>query len=365
MSNDTTVYATLRSDSKSQLFAATAYLRNKDRTWRLDIDDVRGTENDYSVRIHGWANENSWNLAITGDMGEMGDLLRKFPEVEIDGWYQDEYGKGPLHEGEKSCESGTEQRSLTIEVGSFRKASMGWDEINNKDLFTDAFEKAYPLLEECGSGTSTPHDEDCPPQIEYDMTELSPDSEEICSEVCKTLRDMGAPKDFKVKLYEAWGDEFEQEVWGENSRDTKLVSVEEVDAFLERCLNEYSATPEDLLEKLPELKLADLLIKDKEYGENVLHLAAEKGLLDKVPEELLTQDELFRVNAYGHSPLELAFENNHEHQLPEAFQKESLYEDLKRKRFLDEWMKNERKDLVEEVLESFPNQLMEDDRAEL
>ena len=45
MSNDTDVYAILNSDSKTNLLAAVAYLGNKDRTWRLDVDEVRGNKN--------------------------------------------------------------------------------------------------------------------------------------------------------------------------------------------------------------------------------------------------------------------------------------------------------------------------------
>ena len=91
MSNDTDVFVTLYSESLLDINAALAYLANKDRTWRFDLDQIKKESlGGYSARISGWANENSFNYSITGEDGELGDLECKFPNIEIRGWYRDE-----------------------------------------------------------------------------------------------------------------------------------------------------------------------------------------------------------------------------------------------------------------------------------
>ena len=85
MSNDTTVHVTISSPDRLMVLAAIAYIRNKDRGWSVDVEEVKRSSSGeyYGTRLCGWANENSWNYHITGESGELADLAAKFPELEI------------------------------------------------------------------------------------------------------------------------------------------------------------------------------------------------------------------------------------------------------------------------------------------
>jgi len=65
----------------------------------------------YSVEATAWANENAFNMHISGEGGELEDVLNKFPELEISGTYSDSYGSGSLSGVEKYCERAREDVS--------------------------------------------------------------------------------------------------------------------------------------------------------------------------------------------------------------------------------------------------------------
>lgn len=367
MSNDTDVFVTLRSNSRINLLAAAAYLRNKDRTWRLTIDEVRKIGCNHSVRIYGWANENSLgNYWITGEDGEMGDLARKFPDVEIDGWYSDEYTKGSLYGGSKSQEFSHDEdgegRTAQVRVGSFRLASDGLDAAMQS--LPAALLQACPFLED-EHGSSIPYDANEPPCIDFGLSdECELEDEEACSEICRVLRSMGAPKDLSVNLKSYYGDSLcEQEVWEEESKDSTQVEGSEVDAFIESMNETSSITPDELLDNLGNLKPSDLSVIDEDTNENVLHRAAEKGVLNEVPQELLTLESLLRPNAYDQTAICVAFEYNNQDQLPEKFRDANLPRDYKRSLILEGFLMEGRRELVEEILDNFPNEFIDLDKS--
>ena len=45
-----------------------------------------------TIKATAWANQNSRNVHISGDNGEIADLRERFPFLTIDGTYSDEYG---------------------------------------------------------------------------------------------------------------------------------------------------------------------------------------------------------------------------------------------------------------------------------
>lgn len=367
MSNDTDVYATLTSANQTDLLAAVAYLGNKDRTWKLDIDDVRKNGDfGYSVRLHGWANENSSNHHITGDSGELGDLGRKFPNVEIEGWYRDEYSSGSMYGGEKSHENSHgedgEGRGLQVEVGSLRRAGVGLQPA--MDLFSTALVNVASLrwLEE--SGSSTPCDEDYPPSIDFSLEEECEfEDEDLCDRVCQALRSMDASKDLVVKVNDYYGNVLcEERVWGNEHIPFKQVRPEQVDSFIENLNAILEVSPEDLLNKLPELTVADLSVVDSNEN-NILHFAAENGKLDEVPDELLTFENLLCKNCSEQTPVSLAHDNEHGHQLPQEYQDENFSRDYKRKEFVERLIEEGKEDLAIHIIRNFSNPLMESDIA--
>ena len=45
-----------------------------------------------TIKATAWANQNSRNVHISGESGEIADLMKRFPFLTIDGTYKDEYG---------------------------------------------------------------------------------------------------------------------------------------------------------------------------------------------------------------------------------------------------------------------------------
>lgn len=48
------------------------------------------------AKLTAWANQNTRNVWITGDRGELADLRKRFPFLTIEGTYSDEYGSGDI-----------------------------------------------------------------------------------------------------------------------------------------------------------------------------------------------------------------------------------------------------------------------------
>jgi hypothetical protein len=61
-----------------------------------NVTRVKKDGNSYLFEISTWANENASNVPISCRHGELADLLKRFPELEICGEYVDEYGAGSV-----------------------------------------------------------------------------------------------------------------------------------------------------------------------------------------------------------------------------------------------------------------------------
>ena len=365
MSNDTDVFVTLSSENLPDLLAAVAYLGNKDRTWRLAVEEVRRKgELGYSTRLSGWANENSLgNYWITGEEGEMGDLANKFPSIEIDGWYRDEYSYGSLYGGVKSFEHSHGEegggRSLELEVGSLRYAGIGLSEA--MEMLCSGIYKVgrFEWLEE--SGSSTPCDENYPPAISFSIEDdCELEDEEICELLCQSLRTIECPKDMVVKVNEYYGDLLcEKKVWETEYIPFKQVRVEKVDSFIENLHSLTEITPAAMLDNLPSLLESDLGLVD-DHENTVMHYAAERGLLDQIPDELLTAKNLLRANYDDKTPILIAQENGYGQQLPEECRDENFSRDHDRKELIEKLISEGKQDLAMKILRNFPNPLLTD-----
>jgi len=66
--------------------------------WGFGFDEIEVDEDgEASVAVTAWANQNSSNVWISGDEGELADLHQKFPFLEIHGTYRDEDGSGEIN----------------------------------------------------------------------------------------------------------------------------------------------------------------------------------------------------------------------------------------------------------------------------
>ena len=100
MSNDTTVHLIVYSNDQIEITCALAYLKNKDKSAELEFEEIKyNSLMGYFFRMYGFANENGYFTPITGEDGEIYDLLSRFPGLEIDGHYKDEYTAGELEYG--------------------------------------------------------------------------------------------------------------------------------------------------------------------------------------------------------------------------------------------------------------------------
>ena len=372
MSNDTTVHVALSSRDRLMVLAAVAYLRNKDRGWDLTLEEVKRSPcgEYYGARLYGWANENSWNYHITGECGELADLSAKFPELEIDGYYRDEYSFGSLYGGSKSYEyshnSDGGGRSLEIVVGSLRH--LGADMSDAADALFSFIGKSGPYAGDGWGTTTPPDDSNYAASLEFSLNDDARplEDEELCQHFQSHLKSLGAPKDFIVKIKEYYGDtNCELPVWGEQHVHFKKVAKAEVDEFMVKVHAILAREPEDLLDNLEELKLADLGITDSKDS-NVLHYAADLGLLDQLPDEFLTTEYLLTENDHRETPIALAIESGNLEQLPEPFCDENFPRNHERQQYLQQLMKDGREDLALEIARNFPNPLLQDkvDRVE-
>ena len=137
MSNDTTLNLEFRHQKKSYLEGVQKYLEEKKErwsklensgkemselmkkagvqspnqlvTWGFNFENITKSEGEYVLSADTWANQNSFNTHVTGDEGELADLLVNFPELIIKGTYEDEYGRGSINQSEQEEEESKEE----------------------------------------------------------------------------------------------------------------------------------------------------------------------------------------------------------------------------------------------------------------
>jgi len=66
-------------------------------SWGFDYGEVQlDDDGEASVDVTSWANQNLGNVHISGARGELADLIKKFPFLDISGSYESEYDSGTI-----------------------------------------------------------------------------------------------------------------------------------------------------------------------------------------------------------------------------------------------------------------------------
>ena len=361
MSNDTTVHLIVYSNDQIEITCALAYLKNKDKSAELEFEEIKyNLLMGYFFRMYGFANENGSFIPITGEDGEIYDLLSRFPGLEIDGHYKDEYTAGELEygyiksQGDKSED--TPMICLKIALPSLYKSG-GWQGKKFSSLGDFVFPLLAPFYYEGGS-TSYPYNQNNLVTCEY-YCEADEDLKvELWEETIQYLKKLRVPRD-TLLIEECYYRETvmrEEKVWGQESEDSSKVTKYEVDTFLNALDPANASTPKDLLDYPDELILNDLEFSDED-GNNVMHLAAISGKLKEFPPAFFTTENFLVKNKHGLSVRELAIENGYADQLPESIKMENFEELFKQASLLQKLKENGNHQAVQNIINSFPNPL--------
>ena len=73
-------------------------------SWGFDFEPIQQGEECFEANVTSCANENAWNVPISGDEGELRWLLDRFPELEVSGLYRDDYSSGTIDGYDKCCD---------------------------------------------------------------------------------------------------------------------------------------------------------------------------------------------------------------------------------------------------------------------
>ena len=73
-------------------------------SWGFDFGTIQKEGNEYCLPATTFANQNASNVHITGEDGELADILAHFPELIIEGEYRDEYTGGSVYQTEQEEE---------------------------------------------------------------------------------------------------------------------------------------------------------------------------------------------------------------------------------------------------------------------
>jgi len=73
-------------------------------SWGFNFGEIQvDNDGEATVEATAWANQNLTNVHISGEKGELADLVEKFPDVEVTGTYKNEYGDGGEISGYEEC----------------------------------------------------------------------------------------------------------------------------------------------------------------------------------------------------------------------------------------------------------------------
>jgi len=101
--------------------------RNEVVTWGFEFEKIRKDGDGYCLPATAWANQNVNNLHVTGEDGELADLLAHFPELEIEGEYVDEYGRGSVCQADQEFEESLEDDVIEAAFDSSFISDMRYD----------------------------------------------------------------------------------------------------------------------------------------------------------------------------------------------------------------------------------------------
>lgn len=363
MSNDTTVHLLISSSDQLELSCVLAYIRNKDKSAELEYEEVRyNSSRGYFFRVSGFANENGSFYPITGEGGDIYDLLSRFSGLEIEGCYSDEHSTGELEYGYEKWGGDKKEENpmfcLHITFPSLYKSS-GWNGHTLSSLGDFVFEEFIPFNYDSGS-SSYPQSLTDSIILDYSCEADEADKEELWKETIKYLQKLKAPRDtlLSEECYYQGTRLREEKLWGNESKDSTNVSKYEVDKFLNSLDTERELNPKDLLNNPEELILNDLEFSDEE-GNNVMHLAAKVGKLKGFTPEFLTTENILIKNNNGFSVRELAIKYGFADQLPELLRMENFEVLHNQALTLQNLKENGNLDVVQKILDNFPNPLFE------
>ena len=360
MSNDTEVYLVIRSQDPLELGCALAYLRNKDKTWGFNCEEIKYSEEyGYFFRVSCWANENAWNYRITGSNGEINDLQQRFPFLQIDGYYSDEYTAGELVGGEKMGSDKEDENPmfcLNIIFPSLSKAD-GWQGYPYKQLSDFLFSR-LPSFSYEGGSSSFPQAIKDPVKLDYNCQADDELREELWQETILYLKRLHAPRDvvLQEENYYSAAIVRDEKLWGEKAKDPASVTKSDIIHFLDHVKMEENRDPKDFLDQLENIIVSDLDFTDQS-GNNLLHHAAVAGRLHLIKPEFLNIENLLKKNEDGESVYQLALRHGCLEHLPSSMQMKDFELYYKQSSSLEKLENMGKMSLVRKILKSFPNPL--------
>lgn len=360
MSNDTTVYLVIRSQDPLELGCALAYLRNKDKTWGFNCGEIKYSEGcGYFFRVSGWANENTWNYPITGPNGEINDLQQRFPCLQIEGYYSDEYTAGKLEGGEKwgsDKEDENPMFCLNIIFPSLSKAD-GWQGYPYKQLSDFLFSR-LPSFSYEGGSFSFPQTIKDPVKLDYNCKADDELKEELWHETVLYLKRLHAPRDVVLQEENYYNANIvrDEKLWGEKAKEPTSVSQSDIIKFLDQVEMEENRDPKEFLDQLENIIVSDLDFTDHS-GNNLLHLAAVARRFHLIKPEFLNAENLLKKNEDGMSVYQLALEHGCQDHLPSSMQMKDFELYHMQSSPLIKLENLGKASLVRKILKSFPNPL--------
>jgi len=111
-------------------------------SWGFSFGDITKESSLHKVEASTWANENSSNVHITGEDGELASLLKVFTELDISGSYRDEYSAGSI----QGCDKIQEQSREEVDA---EEAEWGSDDYSEptKTLLNKTYHGPFGLKE--------------------------------------------------------------------------------------------------------------------------------------------------------------------------------------------------------------------------
>ena len=282
--------------------------------------------------------------------GELYELLDRFPGLEIDGFYSDEYTYGSLTGGDKSHYYSHEEdspcRQLILKADSFRQLGPDSGALQELREFVSEWSSFRNLFE----GNDEFDDESVSMKL---IQQCAHGDQEMLEYHKAFLRSLNAPKDFILEAWDYHESAIRHEIWGDQRIPSEEVGRAEVEAFMANLRRMKEMELEEVMEDLPALNVVTLEVADSD-GNNALHLAAGRGLLAQAPDEFLTLDNLLIENDAGQTPISLAHESGNLEQLPGACRDEEVLRDHPRQQYIDHLIEKGRSELAAEIVRNFP-----------
>jgi len=196
--------------AKAKEYFSTAFESHKDDGFGFEIGPIRKVrlQTAYAMKMGIWGNE--FEMPISTDEGMLGDLLAKFPELDLQGTFMDDYGHGYMEgcwaitdeyypESDEENEELVFVRSGTLPLQTRKKS----EKLIAK--LSDELERTFRGC--CWGAVSPRHGASNDWEISLDFSPMRPStlpfpkpvSQRKLKQVVRTLRDHDVPSDTIVK----------------------------------------------------------------------------------------------------------------------------------------------------------------------